>query len=90
MKKIIITSLSIVLLLTFVQIIVSNNLSTTGVVLGSLEDQINQYKKENAILREKLLTESSLTIISQKAEKLGFADSKTTVVLSSVPIALKP
>lgn len=90
MKKILKFVVGIVIILTLVQIVVSNNLSTTGVALGNLDDQIAQYRKENAILREKLLTESSLTNISQKAEKLGFLASKTTVVQSFAPIALKP
>ncbi len=91
MQKIIKTSIIVIILLTFIQIIVSNTLSTTGVTLGKLEDQITYYDKENQVLKENLLAESSFAVLFSKAQNLGFIPEKSNVVLSnSLPLALKP
>lgn len=80
----------LILLLSVVQVVVSNRLSTTGTTLGKLQDDISQYKKENAILREKVLIASSLDHIASSAAELGFAQTKTHVFLSTpLPIALQ-
>lgn len=80
----------LILVLSVVQVIVSNRLSTTGTILGKLQDDISQYKKENAILREKVLVTSSLDHIASSAAELGFTQIKTHVFLSApVPIALQ-
>lgn len=80
----------LILLLSVVQVIVSNRLSTTGMALGKLQDDISQYKKENAILREKVLVASSLDHIASAAAELGFTQTKSYVFLSApLPIALQ-
>ncbi len=91
MNNILKASLLIIIMLTFIQVVVSNTLSTTGTALGKLEDQIASYQKQNQLLKEQLLAKSSLVNLSQEAEKLGFSPSKSQVVIStSLPIALKP
>ncbi len=76
--------------MSVVQVIVSNRLSTTGTELGELQDKITQYKKENAIIREKVLVASSLDHIASSAAELGFSDTNNHVFLSApLPIALK-
>lgn len=79
-----------VVLLSVVQIVVSSSLSTKGVSLGKLEDEKNVYKKENALLKEKLLLVSSYTHIASEASTLGFVRSKAQVYLTSpLPLAFR-
>lgn len=90
MKKPVLFISLIIVILSIVQIIVSNNLSTKGVLLGKLEDEIKAYKKENYLIREKLLLASSFTNIASKAGSLGFVDDKSQIVLSpSLVLAVK-
>ena len=79
-----------VLVLSIFKTFVSNRISTSGTVLGAIEEKINGYKTENALISEKLYALSSLTSISEKADKLGFIEGKSSFVLTNpVPIALK-
>ncbi len=85
------TIIVIIIILSIVQVGVSNSLSTTGVVLSGLEQDILFYKKENAVLREKLLVTSSLTQVASKAAELGFVEGKSQLFVSkSWPVAVKP
>lgn len=80
----------IILFLSVVQVIVSNRLSTTGVELGRLQDEIKEYKNENAIILEKLLTFSSFTHIAHVANDEGYVKNRFYVfVTSPLPLALK-
>lgn len=82
---------SIILVLVVVQMGVSNMLSTGGITLSEIENQIQATQRQNAILKEKILSVSSLTYISQEAVKDGFApDTMEAVVVSHAqpPIAL--
>lgn len=93
MKKpalIIITLMFLILSLFVVRIFVSNKISTSGVILGKVLQELNNYKFENTILSEKLYTASSLTIIASRAYDLGYIGSKTDFVLNNqLPIAVK-
>ena len=81
----------IVIILSVVQVGVSNSLSTTGIVLSRLEQDIHFYKKENSVLREKLLLLSSLTQVASKAASFGFVVEKAPLFVSkSLPVAVKP
>lgn len=81
---------SIIMLLSVVQVVVSNRLSTTGLELAKMQEEIRLYKNENALLSERLLAASSLTQIASKAAELGFVEAKSPIVISAhVPIAVK-
>lgn len=82
---IIIITFIIIIGLSVVQVSVSNQLSTTGTELAEVEHQIDQYKKENTQLQEKVLLASSLTTIAKKAEKKGFIEPKSFVYLTTQP-----
>lgn len=84
-----ITSLILIILfLSVVQVVVSNRLSTTGVELGRLQGEIKDYKNENALMKEKLLTFSSFTHIASIASKEGFVRNKSYVLMTSpLPLA---
>ena len=79
-----------VLSLTLVRSTLSNSISPNGVVLGQIEEQTSQYKKDNLDLQQEYFTKASLTNVASEAARLGFVEKKTTFSLSdSVPIALK-
>lgn len=82
--------LFIVVSLSIVQTIMSNSLSTSGILMSKIQDQLHKYKTENTILSEKLFSDSSLTNLESKASKLGFVENKTQFVLkSSSPLAVR-
>lgn len=94
MKKqsILITSLIfIVIVLSLVQVVLSNSLSTTGLDLYNIDNQVLAIKNENSSIREKLLSETSLTEIASKAAEEGYiAENSHVFVGSSIPVAVKP
>lgn len=79
-----------VIALSIVRTFIANNVSTSGVVLSDLEAQGSSLQTENAVLAEKLYTLTSLSRISEKAEKLGFSETKKTFAISGQrPVAFK-
>lgn len=83
----------IIVMLSVVQISVSNMLSTGGIQLAQVEAQIADYQKENAILKEQIYSVASLTNIAQEADKMGYGEStgkSTLVIANPAPIAIKP
>ena len=93
MKKSSVTILiliGIIIALSIVQGGISNKLSTKGILVGKIEEEINYYKTQNAILSEELLSHSSLTNLASKASELGFAKERNQFVLnSSAPLAVR-
>jgi hypothetical protein len=82
--------ITITLLLSVVKIFASNRISTSGAVLGGIQDKIIFYRNDNLILSEKLYTYSSLTNLYGNAKTLGFVEGKTSYVIANpLPIALK-
>ena len=76
--------------LSVIQVIVSNRLSTTGLFLGNLQDEIKIYKTDSSMLSEKLLIASSLENISSGAANLGFTSNASRIVFTgSIPLAVK-
>lgn len=73
---------STIILLSIVQTILSNTLSTSGVLIDEINRETQVYKTENAIIKEKLFSQSSLTNIASKAMELGFAESKSQLVVN--------
>ena len=93
MKKpalIILSLIFTIVALSLVKTFISNRISTSGMVLGEIEDKISYYKTDNAILSEKLYSMSSLTSVAEEAQNQGFVEGKTNYVLANpLPIALK-
>ncbi len=81
----IVANIIFILVLTLIQVIVANNLSTTGIELGEVQEKISAYKKKNAILHEQVLTASSLSSIASSAGELGFEEIKVSVVVANQP-----
>ncbi|MCL5438486.1 MAG: hypothetical protein M1268_00675 [Patescibacteria group bacterium] len=79
-----------IIILSILQIAISNSLSTKGIVLEKINREIDGYKKENFFLREKLLLATSYTVIASEASIAGFTKEKSQVVLTSpLPLAIR-
>lgn len=85
--------LTFLIIATFVlalsRAVVSNRISTSGIILDRINNEINFYKTANATLSEKFLSQSSLTNISSQAGELGFIEKKDKLILVPLPVALK-
>ncbi|OGH17396.1 MAG: hypothetical protein A3F30_03980 [Candidatus Levybacteria bacterium RIFCSPHIGHO2_12_FULL_37_12] len=80
----------LIIALSLMRVIVSNNLSTAGITLLKLENRLNSYKIENTNLRERLLNFTSLSYISSESSQLGFVKNKTNFTLTKpLPLAIK-
>ena len=78
----------VILFLSLVQVVVANSISTTGIELEKMHEEIAVLQKKNALLHEEVLVASSLTNIASKAAELGFSEEKSPLVLSSpLPLA---
>ncbi len=88
----IVTILGIILVVLCVgQVTISNGLSTTGITLSAIDEKIHSYELQNALLREKILADSSLTEVASKAAVFGFSQGKSQLVVSGLlPVAIKP
>lgn len=92
MKKpiIIISFLSIVVvLLVLTRISIVNSISTTGIELVSIQNQIAAYKNANELLKVEYLEAASYTNIGKQAKKLGYVPVTSQIDLSApLPLAL--
>lgn len=81
----------IIIIVSIMQVVVSNSIATAGVELSKIEIELARYKSENVVLREKLLMSLSLFHISSRAADLGFVPSRSQVyVTTQLPLAAKP
>ncbi len=90
MKKYLLLVLLIitVIALSVVRTFVLNNISTSGVQLGQIQDELDTLQTENAVLAEQVYSYSSLTNISSKAAEMGFVNQGNQFVLTApVPVA---
>lgn len=80
--------LLVVIGLSIVQVSVANMISTKGIELSKMEQEISEYKRQNAVMKEQILEKSSFTDVASKAGGLGFVPSKNNIYLSSpLPLA---
>lgn len=73
----------ILVVLTVIQSVVANSVSTVGVDIAVIQEEIDAYKKDNALLKETYLTRSSYTIIAEEVEERGFEPSTKQLSLTS-------
>lgn len=77
-----------VLVLVVIQVVASNRISTAGIELSALQTELKEVKRENSLLREKILTVSSLNLIASRAGELGFIEGKQRVYITDpLPLA---
>ena len=88
MKKGFITliTLSVLVVCAMFQIFVTHRLSTAGIELTKIENQIQSLSKENEELRHTIASHSSLMAVSARAKELGFRDAMV-VYVETPPIA---
>lgn len=93
MKKAVLSIAVLVLIvfgLSIIRIYISNQVATSGVELGQIQQQVDSYKIENIQLAENFYTKSSLTNIAEQAQEQGFVPQQTDFVLNGqVPVAYK-
>ena len=77
--KILVICALVVVGLFFTQLVFANNLAVDGQKLALIQDQIFKLEEENTTLKAQIAKESSLAILSQKAEKMGFAKPSKTI-----------
>lgn len=79
-----------IITLIIVRITISNRLSTNGMELGKIQQEIVDYKNQNTLLEEKVLEASSLVHVADQAKRLGFVQEKAPVYISApLPLALR-
>ena len=84
------TLVGVIIILSLIQIAISNAFSTDGITLGNMQGEIASLERENMILKEKIYTLSSYATIEEYAQKEGFVETKSTFVLGDTqPIAIK-
>ena len=69
--------------LTFTRTVVLNSVATAGPLLSKVNNDLNYYKTENALLNERVYIKSSLNEVAFRAEKMGFVDQKTGFSLTN-------
>jgi len=80
----------IVVVLLIARITIVNSISTTGIKLVDIQNQINDYKKENELLKVQYLQAASYTSIASKAKQLGYVNVKSQVDLAApLPMAMR-
>lgn len=80
----------IIVLLLVARISLVNNISTTGITLVNIQNEINSYKNQNELLEQQYLEAASYTSIAAKAKKLGYVPVTSEVDLSApLPLALR-
>jgi hypothetical protein len=86
MKKsylLIILLIGMVVALAIGKAVLQNTFSTSGVFVSGIEQEINYYKTQNAILEEQFLTASSLATIIEKANREGFVSENNQIILGT-------
>jgi hypothetical protein len=78
----------IILSLVVTQVVASNRISTAGIELSLLQTDLKEIKRENSLLKEKILTLSSLTLLASRAGELGFVEGKQAIYINApLPLA---
>ncbi|HSD98623.1 MAG TPA: hypothetical protein VLB73_02915 [Patescibacteria group bacterium] len=76
--------------LVMTRIIVSSMFSVDGIALSQMNTQIASLDRENMILKERIYSASSYTVIASDAATMGFVEEKSQISLSNASsIAIK-
>lgn len=89
-KLILKTLIILTLFLAVGRVVVANLISTSGVELGRINEEIATVKSQNDSLREELYTKESFVNIASEAARIGFSEGNSSFVLTSpLPFALR-
>lgn len=93
MKKTVYIFFAIGILVTIcsvVQISASNELSTKGIELNTIQKKIDILKRENTLMKEQIYDVSSYKNIASSAATLGFEPEKSPIFVDApLPIAIR-
>ncbi len=88
-KALLIASLTSVAFLVGANLFITNILATTGEQLKSLEERKKTLVEQNSRIRQKIVSESTLTKVEEKAFALGFSTERQTInLIPPKPVAL--
>ena len=88
-KKLLATSLVSVAFLVGANLFITNILATTGEQLRTLETRKKTLVEQNSRIRQKIVSESTLMKVEEKALALGFSTERQTVnLIPPKPVAL--
>lgn len=79
------------IILVVLQVVISNELATLGKRLGQLDAQVSRETDVNEALSTEVASASSLLMIRERAELLGFVEPTAKQIMSltlEVPVAL--
>lgn len=80
---------SCIVVLSIVQLLISNKFSTDGAKLSHLESEIASYKDQNSHLEEEIMQSMSLAHIASQAAEHGFVkQNNITAISAATRIAL--
>jgi hypothetical protein len=80
----------VIVVLLVVRITLVNSISTTGIKLVDIQNQIGDYKRDNELLTQQYLSSAAYTTIAAKAEKMGYVPVSSEIDLSApLPLALQ-
>lgn len=91
LNKIIIFLILTTVILEIVNIYFANKISTDSIYAQKINEQIKKLEEKNEYIKVEILQHTSLSSIASRAEKMGFAQAKEFVYLSSpLEIAVNP
>lgn len=83
------TILVLNIILLFLQVLVANRLTTAGLTLSQMDNEVMTLRDENEFLERKIATFSSLVSVSQKAAEAGYTKPKLYYLVAEIPVALE-
>lgn len=90
-NKLICLIVGLVLLLAGFQLVITQRLAAAGEKVKQLEARAIQVESANLLLEEEIAQTGSLTLLIQKAQKLGFVRTSQVIHLTpQLPVALGP
>ena len=78
--KVLVLFVLVVITLFTTQLVFANSLATDGQKLAEIESEIERLEAENTTLKAKIAQESSLVVLSQKAQDLGFNKPSKVII----------
>ena len=88
--RLVIFIISLVVILSLVQLTISYWLATTGGKMRQLEEKATLLEQQNKILREDINYMGSLSRVNQEAQNLGLVKANSVLhLIPQVPVALE-
>lgn len=66
------------------RVVLSSSFAVDGIALNSANEKLASLQKEDMILKEKIYSTSSLTMIASDAAQMGFVEEKSHMAISNI------